>query len=132
MELDIVDRVIRSYEWKYRGFDLLPFAFGFVMSVMDVVMMSTAKLVHSGRLSPSIGLPISTLVYAMQPYMFYRALDFEDMIIVNLIWNLTSDTLVTLIGVFYFHEEIVGTRWLAMLASLVAIALFAYTDPTNT
>jgi multidrug transporter EmrE-like cation transporter len=132
MELDIVDRVIRSYSWKYAGFDLLPLAFGFVMSMLDVVMMSTAKLVHSGRLSPSIGLPISILVYALQPYLFYRALDFESMVVVNLIWNLTSDTLVTLIGVFYFHEEIVGARWLAMVASLIAIALFAYTDPTNT
>jgi drug/metabolite transporter (DMT)-like permease len=46
----------------------------------------------------------------------------------NLIWDLTSDVLVTILGVFYFKESIKGLRWLAVLFALFSLGLFAYTD----
>jgi drug/metabolite transporter (DMT)-like permease len=45
----------------------------------------------------------------------------------NLVWDLTSDIIVTLFGVFYFKESIKGLRWLAVLFALFSLALFAYT-----
>jgi multidrug transporter EmrE-like cation transporter len=50
------------------------------------------------------------------------------MTVVNLIWNLSSDVLVTLIGVFYFGETIKGLRWIAVCMALFSLGLFAYTD----
>ena len=47
---------------------------------------------------------------------------------VNLVWNLSSDVLVTLMGVLWFGEKIQGARWIAVCMSLVALALFAYTS----
>jgi multidrug transporter EmrE-like cation transporter len=50
------------------------------------------------------------------------------MTVVNLIWNLMSDIIVTLSGVFLFGESIKGLRWLAIGMSVFSLCLLAYTD----
>jgi multidrug transporter EmrE-like cation transporter len=50
------------------------------------------------------------------------------MTVVNLIWNLMSNVIVTLMGVFWFGESIKGLRWVAIGMSLVSLTIFAYTD----
>jgi multidrug transporter EmrE-like cation transporter len=112
------------------GFSVLPIAFGATMAVLDLVMMSTVKQVHVGTWPLQTGLPFATLVYALQPYMFLQAMEYTGggLAVVNLVWNLSSDVLVTLMGVLWFGEKIQGARWIAVCMSLVALALFAYTS----
>ena len=129
---DIIDTWIKSRDWKLGKFDLLPVSFGVLMSLLDVLMMGSAKMIKTGQISYTTGLTFSSIVYAIQPFLFIKALDFEDMVVVNLIWNLTSDVIVTLLGLFYFGEVISGLRWTAMVAAVIAIALFSYTDVTDT
>jgi drug/metabolite transporter (DMT)-like permease len=93
-------------------------------------MMSTVKQVHVGTWPLRTGLPFATLVYALQPYMFLQAMEFTGTgwAVVNLVLNLASSVLVTLMGVLWFGEKIQGARWIAVCMSLVALALFAYTS----
>jgi multidrug transporter EmrE-like cation transporter len=91
-------------------------------------MMAVAKITHQGNLPYMGGLALSTLIYAPQPYLFLKAMNFENMTAVNLIWNLTSDVMVTLMGIFYFGEKIAGLRWVAVGMALFSLCLFAYTD----
>ena len=42
--------------------------------------------------------------YALDPLIFYFALKKEGMAIMNLVWNLLSNLIVTLIGVVFFKE----------------------------
>jgi multidrug transporter EmrE-like cation transporter len=130
--LDSIDRLIRTHDWKWGRFDLLPVSFAIVMATLDVIMMGTAKLVSLDAIPYSIGLAFSTVVYSLQPFLFMKALQFENMTIVNIIWNLASDTLITALGIFYFGETISGLRWVAMFLSIVSIGLFSYTDVTET
>jgi len=125
---DIFDRFIASINWKWGSFDMLPIWFGVVMALLDIVMMSSAKMIHTGSLSWNIGFPLSTGIYALQPFIFLKALSHSNMTVTNLIWNLASDILVTLQGVFIFGESIEGLRWLAVAMSLFSLGLFAYTD----
>lgn len=125
---DPVDIFIKSVNWKFGNFSLLPIFLGTVMAVLDIFMMSSVKMIKEGTLSIGFGLPFSTVVYAIQPYVFLKALNYENMTVVNLIWNLMSDIIVTLQGVFVFGESIAGLRWLAVSMSLVSLVLFAYTD----
>jgi multidrug transporter EmrE-like cation transporter len=125
---DPVDIFIKSVNWKFGNFSLLPIFLGTVMAVLDIFMMSSVKMIKEGTLSIGFGLPFSTVVYALQPYVFLKALNYENMTVVNLIWNLMSDIIVTLQGVFVFGESIAGLRWLAVSMSLVSLVLFAYTD----
>lgn len=98
------------------------------MSLLDVVMMTMAKLTKQRKLSYSTGLSLATLVYSLEPYLFFKSMNYESLTAMNLIWDLTSDILVTLVGVFYFKESIKGLRWLAILFAMFSIGLFAYTD----
>jgi multidrug transporter EmrE-like cation transporter len=107
---------------------LVPYAFGILMATVDICMMTTAKLTHIGKISYLPGLFTATAFYATQPFLFLRALKFESMLVVNLIWNLTSSIMVTLIGIFYFGEKIKGLRVLAVVLALFSLILFALSD----
>jgi multidrug transporter EmrE-like cation transporter len=67
-------------------------------------------------------------MYALVPLVFIRALRYEGMVVTNLVWNLMSNIIVTLQGVFIFGESIKGLRWVGIAMSLVSLALLAYTD----
>jgi multidrug transporter EmrE-like cation transporter len=112
------------------GFSLIPVGFGVVMAALDLIMMSTIKQVGTGSWPMRTGLPFATLIYALEPYIFLQAMSAtgEGLAVVNLVWNLSSDILVTLMGVLWFGEKLHGTRWIAVGMSLVALTLFAYTD----
>ena len=125
---DFVDGAIKSINWKAGKFDLLPIVFGIVMALIDISMMGTLKLVDQGKMAYSMGFPIATVLYAFEPYVFLKAMTHSNMVVTNLIWNLASNILVTLAGVFFFGESIEGLKWLAIGLSLFSLAIFAYTD----
>jgi multidrug transporter EmrE-like cation transporter len=112
------------------GFSVLPVAFGVVMAALDLVMMASVKQVGTGAWPLRTGLPFATLVYALEPFIFLQAMKTtgEGLAVVNLVWNLSSDVMVTLMGVLWFGEKLHGTRWIAVAMSLVALTLFAYTE----
>jgi multidrug transporter EmrE-like cation transporter len=125
---DFVDVLIQSVNWKLGNFDLLPILFGIVMALIDITMMGTLKFIDQGKLAYAIGFPIATLLYAFQPYVFLKAMSHSNMLTTNLIWNLASNILVTLLGVFFFKEKIKGLKWLAIGLSLFSLGIFAYSD----
>lgn len=125
---DSVDTVIRSINWKWGSLNLLPVVFGVSMAALDILMMSAGKMAQTGQLSYGFALPFATIIYALQPYLFIKAMNYENMVVTNLIWNLSSDIMVTLIGLLYFGETIAGLRQVALVMSLFSIGLFAYTD----
>jgi len=125
---DFVDKWISGVNWKVGRFSLLPIAFGLSMATFDVFMMSLGKLSSQKVIPYTTALPLATLVYAVEPYIFFKSLNYESLTVMNLIWDLSSDVIVTLVGVFYFGESIKGLRWLAVMFSIFSLALFAYTD----
>jgi multidrug transporter EmrE-like cation transporter len=125
---DFVDVLIQSVNWKLGSFDLLPIFFGIVMALIDINMMGTLKFVDQGKLAYAVGLPIAILLYAFQPYVFLKAMSHSNMLTTNLIWNLASNIMVTLLGVFFFKEKIKGLKWLAICLSLFSLGIFAYSE----
>jgi hypothetical protein len=109
---------------------VLPIVFGLGMASIDVIMMSTVKQVTLGALPVRTGIPFATLIYALEPLLFWQSmvLTGESMTIMNLIWDLTSDILITLLGIFWFGEKVVGLRVVAVCLSLVALTIFATTE----
>jgi hypothetical protein len=124
---DFIDKWITSVNWKIGRFSFLPIVFGVMMASLDILMMSTGKMTSLKQIPYSTGLPIATLIYSIEPYIFFKSLNYESMTTMNLIWDLTSNVMVTLFGVFYFKESIKGLRWLAVLFAIFALILFIYT-----
>ena len=126
--VDAIDAIIKSINWKIGKFSMLPIFFGTVMALLDIVMMGTVKMVSQGTLSRGAGIPLSVGLYALEPLIFLKALNYEGMVVTNLVWNLMSNVIVTLQGIFFFGESIKGLRWLGICMSLFSLCLMAYTD----
>jgi len=124
---DVIDSFINSMSWNWGNFSMLPIFFGTLMALLDIVMMSSVKMIHGGTLSGSIGIPLAVGIYAMDPLLFLKAMNYEGMAVMNLIWNLMSNVLVTLQALLIFDETIKGVRWVAVGMAVLSLAIFAYT-----
>jgi multidrug transporter EmrE-like cation transporter len=125
---DLIDKMITSIDWKIWKFNTLPIFFGTLMAFIDIFMMSAAKMISKGTLSSGFGIPLSIGLYALEPLIFLKAMKYEGMVVTNLVWNLMSDIVVTLQGIFIFKESIKGLRWVAICTSILSLCLMAYTD----
>ena len=100
---------------------ITPFLYGLFMATIDVFMLGIIKMVSTGAIKNMYWMAIPTLVYASQPWIFLQSLRFETMIIMNLLWDLISDILVTGSGLLYFKEKISSTKMIGVGLSILGI-----------
>ena len=98
--------------------------FGLVFGLLDSIALPLIKSVSLGA-NPFL-MMIPTVVYAASPFIFLAALKRESLTIMNLVWDLTSDVVVTLIGIFIFRESIPPVKMLGVMTSFVALFLMTY------
>jgi len=107
--------------------DWVPVGFATLMAGIDVLGLSIVKNVSGGNYK-MWAMGIAALVYASQPFIFLSSLSGSSMTIMNLMWDLTSDIMVTLVGLIYFSEQIGRTRLIGLLLGFVALVLMAQKD----
>lgn len=108
--------------------NLIPIAYGALMAGIDVFMLSIIKAVsiNPSRFLKWMVLP--TIIYAVQPWIFLSSLRFESLIVMNLMWDLISDILVTATGFLYFKEKLGPYKTLGVILSFVSIVLMSLQD----
>jgi multidrug transporter EmrE-like cation transporter len=104
-----------------------PLIYGTYMASVDVFMLSLLKSIHLGWISKAF-LFLPTLIYAMQPWVFLTSLKFESMTVMNLLWDVMSDLLVTFTGVFIFKEKISPMKMFGITLAISAIILLNCCD----
>ncbi len=104
-----------------------PIAYGAVMASIDVFMLGVIKKV-STQAWVMKWMILPTLIYALQPWIFLSSLRFESLIVMNLMWDLISDILVTATGFLYFKEKIGPYKTLGVILSFVSIVLMSLQD----
>lgn len=108
-------------------FQSVPFKFGLTMATIDVLMLSIIKLISKdNRLLRWMVVP--TLIYAVQPWIFLQSLNFETLTVMNLMWDVLSDVMVTTVGLVFFKEKIGIYKVFGVLLSLVSITLLSMGD----
>jgi multidrug transporter EmrE-like cation transporter len=108
-------------------FKTIPLKFGFIMATVDVLMLSIVKKVSlDSRILRWMILP--TIIYAIQPWIFLQSLQYESLIIMNLMWDLISDILVTLTGLIFFKESIGPYKLIGVILSFISITLMSLDD----
>ena len=110
--------------------ELIPFSFGLVMATIDVFMLSIIKKAHLGPLKWMKWMIVPTVVYALQPWIFLESLQYESLIVMNLMWDLLSDILVSLTGFFYFGERLGPYKTIGVVLSFLSIILMSIQDGT--
>ena len=128
MKGDVIDKFIKQTKWKVGNFNTLPIFFGTLMAIVDIFMMSSVKMINQATIPYSWGVPLSISFYALQPLIFLKAMNYEGMVVTNLVWNLVSNIVITLQGVLIFGESIKGLRWVGIAMAVVSLGFLAYTD----
>lgn len=112
-------------------FDITPLLYGLLMATIDLFALSGVKYIHLHKLSMIGWMILPTLAYALQPWIFLSALNFESLVMINIIWDVMSDILVTCIGIFYFKEKITNHKMLGFAFAIVALLFFATSEDDN-
>ena len=105
---------------------MLPYLYAFYLASIDAVVMTLLKMKFLGTLGGSWVFPFSFAVYGSQALIFYKTLAIESMGIMNILWDVISDILVALIGVYYFGETLNTIQILGIGLSMVGMSMLRY------
>jgi len=94
------------------------------MATMDAFMLGMLKAMSLGWINTNL-LFIPAIVYAIQPLIFYKALGSETMTVMNLLWDVISDVLVTVEGLYFFGEKLSHRKMWGVALSFVSIMLLS-------
>jgi multidrug transporter EmrE-like cation transporter len=107
--------------------NFMPMVYATVMALMDVVVLAWLKDYTLGVVSWKF-VPLGMFVYGLQPFIFLQSLQYETMTVMNILWDLVSDLVVTATGLLYFKEKVTPIKQFALVLAFIAIVLFAYDD----
>jgi multidrug transporter EmrE-like cation transporter len=109
-------------------FNLIPLAMATGMASIDAIVMTALKKYDMGVITWRGIVPIAMLIYSFQPYIFLLALQHESMTVMNILWDVISDILVTVVGLFYFKEQISSMKQVGLAFAFIAIMLMSYDE----
>ena len=98
------------------------------MAFVDAFILSALKAFHLGWIQWRGTLMIAMLVYACQPLLFLQSLSYGSMTVMNLLWDVMSDLMVTLIGLFVFSEKLTPMKRAGVFLSFVSVVLLSWKD----
>jgi multidrug transporter EmrE-like cation transporter len=106
---------------------LLPLLYGTYMGVIDTTMLGLIKGIHLGWFNKSM-MVVPTVLYALQPWLFAASMQYESMVVMNLLWDIISDLMVTASGLFFFKEKVSRTKLLGVFLAMIAVVLMAWPE----
>ncbi len=108
-------------------FNAVPFGFAAAMAGIDSTMLSLIKYISTRE--KHIGwLILPMIVYSFQPVLFYLSMHYETLVVMNLLWDVISDVIITFIGLFFFKETIGPYKKLGVIFSFLSIILMSLND----
>lgn len=110
------------------GLNWRTLGYGLGFGALDATALPIVKGVSKGWNPAWMVLPV--LLYAASPFLLLSALRQETLTIMNLVWDLTSDVVVTLIGLLVFGETLSPVKGLGVATSFVALTLMSYENHT--
>ena len=68
------------------------------------------------------------LVYSIQPLIFLESLKGNGLIIMNLLRDVMSGILISIVGLFYFSEKLTNVKKVGVLLSVISVILLSLKD----
>lgn len=103
----------------------IPILFGFLMASIDVLSLSILKYFSMGTIKNTFWLIPSVVLYSFQPLIFLKSLNYEGLTVMNLIWDLASDIMVTFLGLLWFKERLPTTKLWGVIFAFLSLGLLA-------
>jgi len=101
---------------------IVPLLYGVYMASIDTLMLGFIKAISLGWF-PNTAMFIPTVIYALQPWFFSAALKYETMVVMNLLWDVLSDVMVTASGILFFKEKVTRTKLIGVFLAIVSVFL---------
>jgi multidrug transporter EmrE-like cation transporter len=108
-----------------------PIVFAVLMAFIDALVMAGIKEYSIGGIKWRSMMPLAMVIYSLQPVFFLQSLQFESMTVMNLLWDVTSDILVTVMGLYYFKETLTPIKRWGIFFAFIAIVLLSYDTIEN-
>jgi multidrug transporter EmrE-like cation transporter len=105
-------------------FNLRTLGYGIGFGALDATALPIVKAVSNG--ANPLWMAIPALLYGASPFLLLSALRYETLTVMNLIWDLTSDVVITFIGLIVFGETISPAKGLGVAFSFIALTLMSY------
>jgi multidrug transporter EmrE-like cation transporter len=102
--------------------------YGLTFGSLDAIALPVVKGVSIGW--NKLWMLVPVILYASSPFILLSALREESLTIMNLVWDLSSDLLVTLIGLVVFAESITPMKGLGVFFSFIALFCMSYESAT--
>lgn len=99
------------------------------MASIDVISLSILKYFSIGSIKNTLWLIPAVVIYSFQPLIFLKSLAYEGLTVMNLVWDLSSDILVTALGMLWFRESLSASKLWAVIFAFISLALFATGEP---
>ena len=109
-------------------FNLSGLGWGGLMALMDSSVLSLLKAYNIGWIKWNGVILISMLIYSIHPLIFLESLKTNGLIIMNLLFDVLSDIIVTCIGLFYFSEKLTNSKKIGVLLSITSVILLSWKD----
>jgi len=98
---------------------------GLILAIVDIISFGLTKYIYLHNNLNIAWLLIPTILYGMQIWIFYYGLRSTTMTELNIIWNILSSMLVTILGIYFFTEKLDNIKIIAVLFGIVSIILFS-------
>ena len=98
--------------------------YGGLFGLLDAIALPIIKGVSRGLNFKWMAIPF--ILYALSPFIFLKALASETLTIMNLVWDMSSDIIVTLIGLLFFRETISPVKKVGVILSFISLFLITY------
>jgi multidrug transporter EmrE-like cation transporter len=105
-------------------FNIRTLLYGLGFGLLDATALPIVKNVSRGWNLWWMAIPM--ILYGLSPFIFLKALSKETLTIMNLVWDLSSDVVITLIGLFVFAEHVPPVKLLGVFFSFIALFLMTY------
>lgn len=102
--------------------------YGITFGALDAIALPIVKGVSIGWDKAWMLLPV--FMYGASPFLLLSALREETLTIMNLVWDLTSDLIVTFIGLVIFAESLSPMKFLGVCFSFLALFCMSYESAT--
>ena len=107
---------------------IAPLVWASGMASIDTIVFGALKKQVLGEWTSGWILPLGMLAYAFQPFFFLQSLNYESMTIMNILWGIISDIMVTISGLWYFKEKMSPLKYLGLSLAFVSIVILSYDE----
>jgi len=105
-----------------------PIMWASLMAFVDVISLGVIKKHTEGVWKSMWTVPLAMGLYALQPLFFLESLKYESMTVMNILWDIISDFMVTAEGLFYFKEKLSTLKYVGLALAFIAIVILSYDE----